>query len=147
MTNALVPLRERLPRFFGQFEKEMENVMEQFFTKGGPLMEGFAPRTSIAETDNQFEIVVDLPGIQPKEVKVEMRGNELWLTGERKLEKEENGKNFHRIEQQYGRFERVIPLSVPVDEGTIEAHYRDGVLKITVPKSEAVRPKRIPIST
>jgi len=147
MTSALVPLRERLPRFFGQFEKDMENLIEQFFTKGGPMMEGFAPKTSIAETDKQFEVTVDLPGIQPKEVQVEMRGNELWLTGERKQEKEEKGKNFHRVEQQYGRFDRVIPLPVAVDEGKIEAHYQDGVLKITVPKSEAVRPKRIPITT
>ena len=65
----------------------------------------------------------------------------------RKQEKEEKGKTYHRIEQEYGRFERVIPLPLPVDEGKVKAEYHDGILKIMVPKSEAVRPKRIPIST
>ena len=77
---------------------------------------------------------------------MEVRDNELWLTGERKQE-EENGKSYHCVEQHYGRFERVIPLPVEVDEGNVQAHYQDGVLKITVPKSAAVRSKRIPITT
>ena len=147
MARGLIPWRERLPGLFGRFEKDLDNLMERLLTDGGALMEGFAPRVSIAETDSQFDVTVDLPGIDPKEVQVEMRGNELWLTGERKQEKEEKDKNYHRVEQQYGRFERVIPLPVAVDDGKIEAHYQDGVLKITIPKSEAVRPKRIPITT
>ncbi len=68
---------------------------------------------------------------------MEVRDNELWLTGERKQEKG-NGKSYHCVERHYGRFERVIPLPVEVDEGNVQAHYQDGVLKITVPKSAAV---------
>ena len=147
MARGLVPWRKRLPGFVGQFEQDMESLVERLFTSGRALIEGFAPRTSIAETHNQFEVTVDLPGIEPNDVEVEIRGSELWLTGERKQEKEEKGRNYRHVEQQYGCFERVIPLPVEVDEGNIEAHYQDGVLKITVPKSEAVRAKRIPVKT
>jgi HSP20 family protein len=148
MSRSLIPWRGRLPQFVGEFEREVENLMEQFFANGNKTggVQAFAPRTTLAETDNEYQVEVDLPGMKPEDVQVEMRGNELWLLGERKQEKEEKGKNYHRIEQEYGRFERVIPLAAPVNEGKIKAHYQNGVLKITVPKSEAVRPKRVPVS-
>ena len=85
---------------------------------------------------------MDLPGVKPEDLQVEVRGNDLWLTGERHQEKEEKGKNYHRIEQEYGRFERAIPLAAAVSEDKIKAHYKNGVLKVIVPKSEAVRPRR-----
>jgi HSP20 family protein len=127
----------------------MENLMEQLFSDGnsGRALQAFAPRCTIAESENDFEIQVDLPGIQPADLQVEVRGQELWLSGERKQEKEEKGKTYHRIEQEYGRFERVIPLPTPVDEGAVKAEYHNGILKVLVPKSAAVRPKRIPISS
>ena len=78
---------------------------------------------------------------------VEYKGSELWLTGERKHEKEEEGKTFHRIERRYGRFERIIPLASPVDEAKIVAEYKDGVLTVTVPKAEEARPKRIEVKS
>jgi HSP20 family protein len=149
MTRTLVPWKERLPQFFGDFERDVESLFERFLTTGGAArgIQVFAPRTTVAETDDGYEVEVDLPGMKPEEVHVEMRGNELWLTGERKQEKEEKGKNYHRIEQEYGRFERVIPLATPVSDDKIKAHYHNGVLKVTVPKSKAVRPKRVAITT
>ncbi|MGO8751178.1 MAG: Hsp20/alpha crystallin family protein [Thermoguttaceae bacterium] len=149
MERTMVPWRGRLPPFFGDFEREVENVMEQFFANGNGArgLQAFAPRATVAETDNQYEVEVDLPGIKLEDLQVEMRCNELWVAGERKQQKEEKGKNYHRIEQEYGRFERVIPLAAPVSEDKIKAHYQNGVLKITVPKSEAVRPKRVAITS
>lgn len=149
MSRSLMPWRERLPQFVSQFEREMENLMEQFFASGSVArgVQAFAPRTNVAETDGEYMVEVDLPGIKPEEIHVEMRGNELWLSGERKEEKEEKGKNYRRIEQEYGRFERVIPLAAPVNEEKIAAKYQNGVLTVTIPKSEAVKPKRVPIST
>jgi HSP20 family protein len=149
MSRHLVPWRGRLPQFVGEFEREMENLMEQFFSNGSKAggIQAFTPRTTVAETDTQYEVELDLPGMKPEDLQVEMRGNELWLSGERKQEKEEKGKNYHRIEQEYGRFARVIPLAAPVNEEKIAAKYESGVLKVTVPKSEAVKPKRVPVST
>ncbi len=149
MVRTLAPWKGRLPQFFGEFEREMENLMEQLFADGNAAraVQAFAPRATVAESDNGYEIEVDLPGVQPADLTVEMRGQELWLTGERKQQKEEKGKTYHRIEQEYGRFERVIPLAAPVDENKIKAQYHDGILKIMVPKSEAQRPKRITVST
>lgn len=148
MSRSLTPWKARLPQFFGDFEREMENLMEQFFSdrNGGSGVQAFAPRTTLAETESEYQVEADLPGIKPSEVQVELRGNELWLTGDRKQEKEEKGENYHRIEQEYGHFERVIPLAVPVNEDKINARYENGVLKITVPKIEAAKPKRIAIS-
>jgi HSP20 family protein len=148
MVRSLIPWRGRLPQFVGDFEREVESLMEQFFGDGNATrdVQAFAPRTTVAETDTEYEIQVDLPGMKPEDFQVEMRGNTLWLTGERKQEKEEKGKNYHRIEQEYGRFQRVIPLALPVSEDKITAHYQSGVLNITVPKSEAVRPKRVTVS-
>ncbi len=148
MARSLIPWHRRLPQFVGDFENEMEGLMERFFGDGNAArgIQAFVPRTTVAETATEYEIQVDLPGMKPDDFQVEMRGNALWLTGERKQEKEEKGKNYRRIEQEYGCFERVIPLAVPVSEDKIKAHYRSGVLKVTVPKSEAVRPKRVPVS-
>ena len=142
MTRTLIPWRGRLPQVVGGFEKEMENLLEHFFANGNAALgiQAFVPRTAVAETESDYEIQVDLPGMKPEDFQVEMRGADLWLSGERKQEKEEKGKNYHRIEQEYGRFERVIPLAVPVEEDKIKAHYHNGVLKITVPKSEKVPP-------
>ncbi len=149
MTRSLVPWKARLPQFVPDFERDVENLFEHFFANGNGTrgIQAFAPRTTVAETDNEYEVQVDLPGMKPEDFQVEVRGNELWLTGERKQEKEEKGKNYHRIEQEYGRFERVIPLALPVSEDKIKAHYHDGVLKVTVPKCEKARPKRVAITT
>ena len=148
-SRSLIPWKARLPQFFGDFEREVQNLMEQFFANGngGRGVDAFAPRTTVAETETEYKIETDLPGIKPADVHVELRGSELWLAGERKQEKEEKGKNYHRIEQEFGRFERVVPLALPVSEDKIKAHYENGVLKVTVPKSEAVHPKRIAVTT
>jgi HSP20 family protein len=110
-------------------------------------VEGFAPRTNIAETETEYEVTVDLPGMKPEDLHVEIKGDQLWLSGERKHEQEEKGKTFHRIERRYGRFERVIPLACPTDEAKISAEYKDGVLRVTVPKAEEARPRRIEVKT
>jgi len=111
----------------------------------GDGMTWFSPLVNVAETDDEFEISVDLPGIKLEDVNVELRDNDLWITGERKEEHEEKQKNWHRIEHRYGQFRRVIPLAHNVDAEKIDAEYKDGVLKILVPKTESAKPKRIAI--
>jgi len=105
------------------------------------------PPINVSETEEAFEITLDLPGLEEKDIEVEMMGNQLLVSGERKWEDEKKGKEFHRVETQYGRFERAIPLP----EGTrlqpdeIEAKYKKGVLHIQVPKIEKTPAKKIAV--
>ena len=149
MSRSLIPWRAQFPRVFGDFEKEVENLMEQFFANGNAAqdVQVFAPETTVAETDGEYVVEVNLPSIKPEDIQVEIRGNELRLSGEHNQEKEEKDENYHRIEQEYGSFEHVIPLAAPVNEKKIVAKYESGVLTVTVPKSEAVKPKPVPILT
>jgi HSP20 family protein len=140
-----------LPRSFTRFEDEFENMVARFFgNREEPSGNGghfFAPKVNVAETENQYEISVDLPGMKPEDFTVEVREGNLWISGEKKEEKEEKGKTFHRVERHYGEFRRVIPLLSGVKEGEINAEYRDGVLAITLPKAEEVKPKKIEVKT
>ncbi len=83
MSRHLIPWRGRLPQSFGEFEREMENLVEQFFANGNKAaaLQAFVPRTTVAETDDEYVVEADLPGLKPDDIHVEMRGNELWLSG------------------------------------------------------------------
>jgi HSP20 family protein len=110
-----------------------------------PKTEWFAPRVNVAETEKAYEVTMELPGIEPKEVKVEVHEGMLSVSGEKKEEKEEKGKTFHRVERHYGSFRRVIPLELPVNREKVEAKYHEGVLTITVPKMPEAETKRIEV--
>jgi HSP20 family protein len=105
----------------------------------------FLPEANMVETDKTVEVTVELPGMKPEEVKVEIKENALWVTGEKKEEKEEKGKTFHRIERRAGMFRRIFQLPVEVTEEKVDARFADGVLKITLPKAERVAPKQIEV--
>ena len=149
MRGMLIPWRSGLPRLRHDFLGEMDELFERLFSPEGrdDLAKVASPRVNVAETESQYEITVDLPGVNPADVAVEHKPGELWISGERKEEKEEKDKTFHRIERHVGRFHRVIPLVADIDADKIEAAYKDGVLRITVPKAEAARPRRIEVTT
>ncbi|GIX02405.1 MAG: Hsp20/alpha crystallin family protein [Thermogutta sp.] len=149
MTRTLVPWTASPTRLFESLRREMNELMDQFFggENGTELGLWFAPRVNVAETDTAFEVSVDLPGMKPEDFSVELKEGHLWITGERRQETEEKGKTYHRVERQYGRFQRVIPLPAAVNPDKIEAEYKDGVLRITLPKDESAQPKRIPVKT
>jgi HSP20 family protein len=130
------------------FERDFPKWMTEVF---GPEMGmlghevKFLPEANIVETDKAVEVTVELPGLKPADVKLEIRENALWITGEKKEEKEEKGKTFHRIERRTGMFRRVFPLPVEVTEDKVDAHFVEGVLKVTLPKAEKVAPKQIEV--
>jgi HSP20 family protein len=128
----------------------MGDLMERFFGPRDNWMmatDVFEPRINFVETDTHFETTVELPGMKPEDFHVELEGNELKISGEKKEEKEETGKTFHRVERRFGEFRRAIPLSTTVDADKIAAEYKDGVLTVTVPKTEAAKAKKIEIKT
>lgn len=148
MFGTLVPCRARFPATFRRMERDVEELMDRFFRDEeflGLPERVFAPTVDVAETDKGYEITLDLPGIDPKDLTVEVRDGSLWVSGERKEEKEEKGKTYHRVERHYGAFRRMVPFDLPVNREKVEAKYHDGVLKISVAKMPETETKRIEV--
>lgn len=148
MTTSLVPFGTRFG-LMEDFRKEMDSLFNRFFPgeNGGDAtqLSTWTPSLNLSESDNAYEVSVDLPGIKAEEVNVELRHGDLWITGERQGESEEKGRTWHRIERYYGQFRRVVRLGDDVDAEHIDAEFKDGVLQIRVPKTEQAKTKKIEI--
>jgi HSP20 family protein len=151
---TLKPVERRIPslmhdgpHWFDTFRQEMDRLVENFFgeEERGGTMTPYLPPMNVAEAMKHYEITMDLPGMKQEDITVELREGDLMICGERKQEKEEGDKTYHRQERSYGRFCRTFPIGPDVKPEQIAAEYKDGVLRITVPKSEATQPKKIPI--
>jgi HSP20 family protein len=105
----------------------------------------WAPSVDILETDKEYLIKAELPEVKKEDVKVAVENGILTIQGERKQEKEEKGKKFHRIERSYGCFERSFTLPDDADEKKITADFKDGILNVHMAKSEIVKPKTIEV--
>jgi len=115
-----------------------------------PEFEGerfIVPAFDVSETDDHIIVKADLPGVDVKDLDISIVGNVLTVRGEKKQEKEEKNESYHRIERSYGSFSRSISLPAEVNPDAVEAVYKDGVLKLTIPKAEKSKPKKIEIKT
>src|SRR5712671_1684780 len=106
----------------------------------------WSPAVDIFETEGEIVVKAELPGMDRKDITLHLENNVLTLKGERRFEKEAKDENYHRIERSYGGFSRTFSIPATVDEEKIRADYKDGVLKIALPKKEQARGKQIPIS-
>jgi HSP20 family protein len=104
------------------------------------------PAVDIFENDNDIVIKAELPGLNAKDIELRIENNVLLLKGERRFEKETKEENYHRVEREYGAFSRAFSLPVAVDGEKVTAEYKDGVLKIVLPKKEEIKPKPIKVS-
>lgn len=147
MTRTLTPWT-RFPRSFSDFEMNFPKMLSRVFDPDEGILAGdfnFIPEANIAETDKAVEVAMDLPGLKPEEVKVEVHEGQLWITGEKKEEKEEKGKTWHRVERRSGEFRRVLSLPTHVDAEKVDAQLSDGVLKVTLPKAAGAARRAIPV--
>ena len=103
------------------------------------------PLVDIFENDNEVVIKAELPGMNAKDIEVRLENNVLMLKGERRFERETKEENYHRIEREYGTFSRSFALPTAVNGDKVAAEYKDGVLKIVLPKREETKPKPIRI--
>lgn len=108
-------------------------------------MADWTPSVDISETDKEFLIKAEIPGVKKEDVKVTIESGMLTINGERKMEKEEKGKKFHRVERSYGSFVRSFRIPDGVDESKVKAEFKDGVMNVALPKSEKAKSKALEI--
>lgn len=135
--------------------RELEEIADRYTRAIGQAQAGgqdvvatgdWVPRVDIAETDTEFEIKVEIPEVNKEDVKVAVYNGVLTIRGERKQEKEEHGKKFHRVERKYGSFTRSFTLPDNVDENAIKAAFKDGMLHLHIQKTEEAKPKVIEVN-
>lgn len=105
----------------------------------------WAPSVDIVEDDKEWLVKADLPEVKKEDVRVTVEDGVLTITGERKFEKEEKDKKYHRIERSYGNFLRSFALPDAADGSKVNAEFKDGVLKVHLPKSEKTKPKTVEV--
>jgi len=107
----------------------------------------WSPSVDIFESEGEIVVKAELPGMERKDIVLNLENNVLTLKGERRFEKETKEENYHRIERSYGSFSRAFSIPAIVDEEKIRADYKDGVLKIALPKKEQAKAKQIKIGS
>jgi HSP20 family protein len=136
-------------RDFGDMQAEVNRLFDNFL--GGPAHQHggiervWAPAVDMYETVDALVVVAELPGLDEKDIHLSITGDVLRVRGERQWNQEVKPESRYRGERWYGKFERTLPLPMPVQADKVTAKYRDGVLTITLPKIEEIRPKEIKI--
>jgi HSP20 family protein len=129
-------LQDRLNRAFGGRTEREDEV----------TLAAWAPPVDIAEEKDRILITAELPGFKENEIEIQTENGMLTLRGERRFEKESDGKSFHRVERSYGQFVRSFSLPNNVDRERIKASFRNGLLEVELPKREDAKPKTIKIT-
>ncbi|RLB07000.1 MAG: Hsp20/alpha crystallin family protein [Deltaproteobacteria bacterium] len=142
---ALIPWRPF--RELDTLRREMDRLWDRFFSErplewlGGQ----WTPSLDVSETKDKVVVKAEIPGIDPKDIDVSLSNGVLTIKGEKKQEREEKDENYHLVERSYGSFSRAVRLPAEVQEDKVKASYKDGVLKITLPKTERAKEKEIKI--
>jgi HSP20 family protein len=139
----LVTIQDRMNRIFEDAFRGVprQGTSEEDWALGG----SWAPPVDIYEHDGTLVLKAELPGIEAKDVDVRVENNVLTLRGERKFDQEVKRESCHRVERAYGTFTRSFTLPNVVDTTNIKAEFKDGVLRVTLPKREEAKPKQIQI--
>lgn len=133
---------------FATLQREVERVFEDF-SRGFPTFAGgtteLTPKMDVSETDKEFEMTFELPGLEEKDIEVNVADNVLTVRGEKKAEKEQKDKNYRMSERSYGSFMRSVELPDGIDPDAIKATITKGVLKVSVPKPAPAVTKKVDI--
>lgn len=146
-----VPARDRdLANPLEALHRQMNDLFENFFEefnmphlpslwRGGESLSTLTPMFDVTETDSEIKVTAELPGMEEKDIDVTLENNVLTVKGEKKEEREEKKKGYYVSERQYGHFQRVLPLPVGIQEDKIKAKFKNGVLTVTLPKTEEAK--------
>ena len=149
MKKYLIPTRSGFG-VLSDFRREMDGLLSQFLGEEGAERGDVArwtPRLNVAESESAYEVTLDAPGMKTEDFDIELHHGDLWISGQRHEEAEEQGRTWHRVERFTGQFRRAVRLGDDVDPENVEAAYTDGVLTINVPKSEASKAKKISVKS
>ena len=131
---------------FTQLKEEMDDLFSSYMPalprlgrSNGARMLAMPTKLDVSETDDAIELVLDVPGIDRKDIDISLTDSRVRITGKRDEKKQEKGRNYHWMERAYGAFERQVPLPCEVDAEKVSATLKKGVLSITLPKSETAR--------
>jgi HSP20 family protein len=145
VSQALRPLFNRDP--FGSLQQEMDDLLSRFkmdWGGDGNLTE-INPSLDFSETDDAYQIRMNVPGVKAEEVNIEVIGDAIRISGEHKEEKEEKGRTYHRVERRSGSFSRSLTLPAAIKQDKVAAECKDGILTVTLPKVEAVKAQKIKV--
>jgi len=126
-------------------QNELSRLMNGIFESAGRPEQAWVPTVDVWETDDSVVYAFDLPGVAQDAISVEVEDGALTVSARRERKEEVKHDQYHRVERRHGSFSRTVGLPQGVSDDAIKASYRDGVLEITVPKPEQVKPKRIEI--
>jgi len=135
-------------RDFERMRRDMDRFWDSFFERGvlrGEDGREWLPSLDVAETKNEIVVKAEVPGLEPKDIDISLSDGLLTIKGEKKQEREEKEENYHLVERSYGSFTRSIRLPNEVQSDKINASYKNGVLKVVLPKSEEAKKKEIKI--
>jgi HSP20 family protein len=136
-----------------RLRREMDSLFDRFFHEPWSVSGlerswsglAAAPRTDLADSENEVTVSMELAGVDPKDVEINISGGMLTVRGEKKAEKEEQKRDYHYVERQFGSFERTVQLPSTVDPEKVDAAYKNGVLTITIAKHPGAKPKKIKV--
>ena len=134
----LSSLRDELDRLFESPWSELARTSQ--------LLSGWTPALDVHEDKDNFVVQAELPGMKREEIDVSLHDGALSISGERKTEKKYEEAEVYRTERFFGKFQRTVTLPTPVAADKVKAQYKDGVLTITLPKTEAAKPKQIDVN-
>ena len=125
----------------------MNRLFDNFFGRPASSASGraWAPPVDLYETKDDLVLTMEVPGVRDKDVTVSITGDLLSVKGERRFEQDVNEQQFLHVERVYGKFERLVQLPIPVQTDKVKASYRDGLLEIKLPKTEAIKPREIKV--
>jgi HSP20 family protein len=136
-----------LRSFQEDFNRIFSSTLPRLFSSEEGLLGGnWAPSVDIYEDQNSIRLEADLPGLKPGDFNISVENYRLTLSGERKFEKENKGDNWRRVERSYGSFTRAFSLPSTVNVDAVNAEFKDGVLRVTLPKKEEVKARQIQVT-
>ena len=136
-----LPVTHEVANPFSLLQREMDSLFDRFHRTfdAGPLFEGnggtFSPRIDVIEGEKEIKVTAELPGVDEKDVEVLLSRDSITIKGEKKYEKESKDKNYYQSECSFGSFSRTIPLSEEINTDKVKAHYKKGVLTVTLPRT------------